>query len=158
MAQRTTFARGEFPGSRSINTVVTDYKKFVGVVEAECFRIMQTAAEMTLEQILPLVPVQYGGLKESGRAKAVRTAKGVMAQVSFGGPDAPVTPTPNAPSGIVNYAAVVNYNTEGPHASGQAFFMEEGTANSKGEVDDYIKAEIKKITPKAVKKTKRSKK
>jgi hypothetical protein len=148
MVRRVSFARGQFPGTRSINTLLTDYKAFIGVVEAEAMRIMQRAAEMTLETTLPLVPVQYGGLKQSGRAQAIRTMKGVAAQVSFGGEDAPVTPTPNAPTGIVKYAAIVNYDVAREYRSGQAFFMETGAAEAKDEVDAYIKKELKKVQPK----------
>jgi hypothetical protein len=145
MARRNFVARGQFPGNRSVNTIVSDYKKFVGVVESEVFRIMQTVAEMTLEATLPFVPEQYGGLRESGRAEAIQTPKGVMARVSFGGVDAPVTPTPNAPTGFVNYAAIVNYDITKEHPVGESLFMEKGALNSKDEVDAYIKSELRKI-------------
>lgn len=148
MVNRVSFARGAYPGTRSINTLLTDYKAFVGVVESETYRIMEQAALITLSHILPLVPVQYGGLRQSGRAIAIRTPKGIAAQVSFGGIDAPVTPTPNAPTGIVTYAAIVNYDAEREYNTGQAFFMESGTADSKDEVDAFIKKELKKVKPK----------
>ncbi len=147
MARRTFVARGQFPGNRSINTIVSDYKAFIGVVESEMLRIMQTAADMTLEATLPFVPEEYGGLRESGRAEAVETPKGVVARVSFGGPDAAVTPTPNAPTGYVNYAAVVNYDITRTHPVGQSLFMEKGALESKDEVDAYIKSELMKIAP-----------
>ena len=147
MARRTFAARGQFPGNRSINTILSDYKRFVGVVEEEALRIMQTAAEMTLEATLPFVPVQYGGLRESGKAEAVKTPKGIVARVSFGGEDTPVTPTPNAPQGYVNYAAVVNYDLEKHHNVGEAMFLEKGAFHSKQEVDEYIKSELRKVKP-----------
>lgn len=148
MARRNFVARGEFPGNRSIETIITDYKRFVGLVETEVERIMQNVAEMTLEATLPYVPVQYGGLKESGRAKIMRTDKGVMAMVTFGGDDVHVKPTPNAPLGIVTYAAVVNYDMNKIHNNGQAMFLQAGASDSKDQVDAYIKSELKKINPK----------
>lgn len=148
--KRSTFAKGKWDGgkgTRSINVMLTDYKKFVDVVETETERIMQEAAEITLSYILPLVPVQYGGLRNSGRATTVKTAKGVAALVSFGGEDAPVPPTPNAPDGIVRYAAVINYDTEAYRATGQALFLEDGTAEAKDEVDQFIMGELRGIKP-----------
>ncbi len=147
MPRRSSFARGQFPGTRSINTIVSDYKKFVNVVEAEALRIFQTAADMTLEATLPFVPVQFGGLRESGKAEAVYTDRGIVARVSFGGDENPVTPTPNAPAGIVKYAAVVNYDIEREHANGESLFMEKGVESSRQEVDAYIKAQLKAIKP-----------
>lgn len=147
MARRSTFARGKWADSRSINAIITDYRAFVGVVEAETFRIMQGAADITLEYILPYVPIETGALYESGKAEAVKTAKGVAANVSFGGPDNPVTPTKNAPQGIVDYAAVVNYDSSKEHTSGEDMFLEKGMMESKAEVDAYIRGELRKIKP-----------
>lgn len=144
MARRTYARRGAYNTASSINAIISDYRRFQGVVEAEAMRIMQEAADMTLEYILPLVPVETGALKESARAQAIKTDRGVVASVSFGGPEAQVTPTKNAPAGIVDYAAVVNYDME---RSSSPLFLEEGTMESKEEVDAYIMSELKKIKP-----------
>lgn len=145
MAKRARYARGKWSDQRSINAIITDYKKFVGVVEAESLRIMENAAIMTLGYVLPLVPVETGALKASGRAEAIRTPKGVAALVSFGGPDNPVSPTKNAPDGIVFYAVVVNYDGSKSHEFGEDLFLEKGTMASKQEVDAYIVSELRKI-------------
>lgn len=145
--RRSTFARGKWSDARSINSILTDYRAFVGVVESECFRIMQEAADMTLEFILPLVPVETGALKASGKAEAIQTSKGVAAVISFGGPDNMVEPTKNAPTGIVDYAAVVNYDTEKAHEEGEDLFLEKGTALAKEDVDAFIMSELRKIKP-----------
>lgn len=144
MARRSAFRRGAYNTQNSINMIISDYRRFQDVVEEEALRIMQNAADMTLDFILPLVPVETGALKESGRAEAIKTSRGVVASVSFGGPEALVTPTKNAPAGIVDYAAVVNYDTEN---SSSPFFLEEGTMESKESVDAYIMSELKKIKP-----------
>ena len=116
----------------------------VGVIQSELPRIMQGAADMTLEATKPYVPVEFGGLLESGKAEAIETPRGVIARVSFGG-DTPVTPTPNAPTGFVTYAAVVNYDLEKEHRVGEAMFLEKGAFASKDEVDAYIRAELAKV-------------
>jgi len=145
--RRSTFARGKWADSRSINAILTDYRAFVGVVEEEVFDIMQEAAEITLSYVLPLVPVETGALYASGKAEAVRTSKGVAAVVSFGGPDNPVKATVNAPTGIVDYAPIVNYDTTKNHPHGTAMFLEKGTLAAKEEVDAYIMQRLKAIRP-----------
>lgn len=145
--RRSTFAKGRWTDSRSINAIVSDYRAFVGVVEHEAMRIMGRAAEMQLEMTLPFVPRETGALQESGKAQAIRTSKGVAAIVSFGGPGNPVKPTKNAPTGIVNYAAVVNYDMETQRQSGEPLFLEKGAAASKDAVDAYIMSELRKIKP-----------
>lgn len=144
MARRTAYRRGLYNTQSSINLIITDYKRFVGVVEKDTRRILQKAADMTLDSILPLVPVETGALKESGRAFVVATPNGFAANVSFGGPDAQVTPTKNAPYGIVDYAAVQNYDLE---RSSSPLFLETGAQESKDEVDAYIMSELRKIKP-----------
>lgn len=147
MARRSQFAKGKWADARSINSIITDYQRFKDVVESEAMRIMEGAAEITLEYVKPYVPVETGALLESGTAQAVKTSKGVAALVSFGGPDSPVKPTKNAPAGIVDYAAVVNYDTTKVHANGEDMFLEKGTLESKDEVDAYIMRELRKIKP-----------
>lgn len=145
MARRSFVAKGKWSGNRSINAIVTDYKNFVGVVNSEVERIMQGAADMTLEATLPYVPVETGALKESGVARTIKTSKGVMAVVSFGGDNTPVKPTKNAPAGFVDYAVVVNYDTAKAHPNGEAMFLEKGSLESKSKVDAYIMNELRKI-------------
>lgn len=145
--RRAQYARGKWADARSINSIITDYKNFVDVVEEEAMRIMQGAAEITLDYVKPYVPIDTGALLESGTANAVKTSKGVAALVSFGGPENPVKPTKNAPAGIVDYAAVVNYDVTKIHAIGEDQFLEKGTLESKDEVDAYIMRELRKIKP-----------
>lgn len=147
MAKRSFVARGKWKDNRSINGIITDYKRFVGVVEADAMRIMETAAKMTLDATLPYVPLATGALRESGRAEAVKTSKGVAAQVSFGGPNAQVTPTKHAPYGVVDYAAVVNYDLTKQYAVGGPMFLEKGALESKSAVDAFIMTELRKIQP-----------
>ncbi len=147
MARRSFYAKGKWADARSINSIITDYKKFVGVVEADCERIMKGAADITLKHTMPFVPRETGALAASARAEAVKTAKGWAGIVSFGGEDYPVAPTENAPDGIVNYAVIVNYDLTKNHPVGEAMFLEKGAMASKGEVDAYIIGELKKIEP-----------
>lgn len=146
MAKRVIYGKGG--KVRSINSMTTDYKRFVDVVEADTRRIMEGAAQITLNHILPLVPVETGALKESGTARAVKTKKGVAAVVTFGGKENPVSPTKNAPAGIVDYANYVNYDTSLEHIVGESLFLEKGTASAKQEVDAYIIREYRKVQPK----------
>lgn len=145
--RRSRYARGKWADARSINGIITDYKQFVDVVNVEAERIMLGAAEMTLEYILPYVPVETGALKSSGKAEAIMTKKGPAAVVSFGGPNNPVEPTKNAPQGIVDYAVVVNYDGSKSHAFGEDLFLEKGMMESRDAVDAYILTELKKIKP-----------
>lgn len=147
MARRATFARGKWTGNRSINSITTDYRAFIGVLEAEAMRIMGRAADMQLDATLPLVPMDTGALRESGRAKAIKTSKGIAALVTFGGPDAQVKPTKNAPAGVVDYAAVVNYDMNVTRSIGGPMFLENGAAEAKDAVDSFIMSELKRIKP-----------
>lgn len=148
MARITSVARGATGSrARSINSMVTDYKAFVGVVNKEARSIMLGAAKIGLKYVLPKVPVQYGGLYESGSARVVKTEKGYAGIISFGGPENPVRPTPNAPAGIVDYAPMVNYNMEREYSNGQAYFLEDGTSEAKAEMESYIMTRLKRINP-----------
>jgi hypothetical protein len=109
--------------------------------------IMENVAKMQLDATLPLVPRDTNALAESGRARAERTERGVIAVVSFGGEDAKVTPTKNAPDGIVRYAAIVNYDMSLKHETGEAMFLEKGAALSRADADAYIKERLRKLQP-----------
>lgn len=149
-SRRTIFAGGStgLGRDRSINLIVTDYKKFIGVVEEEAERILLVAANMVLEATLPYVPHHTGALKESGRARVIKTAKGLAAVVSFGGPDAPVTPTANAPGGVVWYAPMVHEDLQKyPLVTGEPYFLVKGGNDSKADVDAYIRSELRSISP-----------
>lgn len=143
MARRVIYGKGN--SARSLNSLTADYKRFVGVVEADTRRIMLGAAQITLNATLPLVPYETGALRESGTARAVKTRKGIAALVTFGGKENPVSPTKNAPAGIVDYATVVNYDTSLEHLVGESLFMEKGVAASREEVDQYIVREYRKL-------------
>lgn len=147
MAKLTKFARGQSgkKSVRQLNTILTDYKRFVNVVDAEAFRIMEQAAKMVLDATIPHTPLQFGSLRESGRAFAMHTGRGVVAVVSFGGPDNPVTPSPNAPTGVVDYALKVHEDLERTYAVGGPKYLEIGALEVKQEVDDFIVNELKKL-------------
>lgn len=143
MARRTIVSRG----GGNISNVLTDYRRFVNIVEDEAARIFEEAAKIVLEETKPLVPVQTGALLESGRAFSEASPRGVRGVVAFGGPENPVSPTRNAPIGIVNYAAMVHEDLDTPHIQGQAKFLEQGGIAAAGRVDSYIISELKKIEP-----------
>lgn len=128
---------------RAIEGILTDYKRFVGVVEEETERILDEASNMVLDAARANAPEETGALKESGRAGTRKNERGIFGYVSFGGLDAPVTPTKNAPKGIVDYAVVVH---EDANHSGYKF-MEEAALNVKDEVDAYITSQLKKVEP-----------
>jgi hypothetical protein len=141
--RRTQFAKGGSGRTdvRSLNSILTDYKRFVGVVEEEAKRIMQHAAGMVLEATIPLTP------KDTGALRAVKTAKGVAGVVSFGGPDNPVAPTSNAPGGVVNYAIMIHEDLERAYRVGGPKYLERGGLEVKSKVDAYVMSELRKITP-----------
>lgn len=147
MAVRFTSAARGATGLRGrvIQSYVTDYKAFVGRTNREVRSIMLGAAKIVLRNTLPLVPVDTGALRESGRAKVLKTNKGYAGIVSFGGEDAPVTPTRNAPEGIVDYATYVNY-AKRDLVTGEHMFLEKGSQASKDEVNVYIVNRLRKIT------------
>lgn len=143
--RRTVFAGGQSgkKSVRSVNVVLTDYKRFKGLVDAEAARIMQGAAEIVLEHTYEYVPVDTGALKQSGTARVQKSPKGWSGKVTFGGLENPVSPTKNAPQGIVFYALMVHEN-----AGGNGFkFLEQGAMDAAEAVEDYVVAEFRKITP-----------
>jgi hypothetical protein len=138
MASRATIFAGGRTGranTRSVNALLTNYKAFKDVVDREALRIVTAAADMILETTLDYVPVDTGALQESGKAFGVMTSKGPAAFVVFGGSDNPVTPTRNAPDGIVDYAIIVHEN------------LEKGILEAQGDVDSFIKSELRKLAP-----------
>jgi len=146
MATRVNIGAKGIGGSRALNLCLTAYNDFAKVVNAEAFRIFQGAAQIVLNHTYPFVPVQYGGLSQSGAASAEVTPKGVRGKVTFGGIDNPVTPTPNAPLGIVTYALIVHENAEGRGYK----YLEQGAESARIEYDTYIKAELAAIPKKRV--------
>jgi len=149
MARQTPFATGKSGRKdvRQVGRVLTDYKRFVQVVEDEALRIMEEAAYMVLEATIPHTPLQFGGLRESGRAYAEMGPKGPRGIVTFGGDSNPVTPTPNAPTGIVTYALKVHEDLERTYNVGGPKFLENGGLDAKQEVDEFIIRELRKIKP-----------
>ena len=141
MAKRTVVTLG-----KSLEFVRTDYKRFVDVLNRDMRRIMQDVSQIILERTLPWVPHEFGGLRQSGRAFAGRTDRGWAAFVSFGGEEAPVDPTPNAPQGVVDYAIFVH---EGHGKVAATKFLEIGGREAESEVDAYITRELKKLKPKS---------
>lgn len=160
MAPRfTTFSRGKafIKGggragntAREISTIVTDYKRFAKVVDAEAERILTDVAGMILEAANKYVPVDTGALISSGRATVQKGPKGPGALVYFGGENNPVTPTKNAPTGIVNYAVIVHEMT--------IKFLELAVIDTKEMVNHYITTELKKLEPSPKKGKKATKK
>ena len=63
--RRSQYARGKWADARSMNSILTDYQRFKGVVEEEAMRIMQGAAEITLDYVKPYVPIETGALHVS---------------------------------------------------------------------------------------------
>jgi hypothetical protein len=150
MAVRSTrYARGGSGknNSRSINTILSDFKRFAGVVDEQAERIMGDAADIVLRHTLPLTPEATGALRSSGRTFTIKTGKGYAGVVTFGGPDNPVTPTPNAPTGIVNYAIMVHEDLERSYNVGGPKYLERGAMSARKEVDDYVVNELRKIKP-----------
>lgn len=140
MPKTVITASGKTVAAKSMSFVLTDYKRFVNTTKRDMRRIMQGVAEIVHKHTIPWVPVEYGGLRESGRAFAGRTGQGWAAFVTFGGEEVEVTPTPNAPRGIVDYATYVHEL--------QVPYLELGGMDSRQEVESYIINELKKIAPK----------
>lgn len=150
MARRTVVASGRTGGARggsaqAINLILTDYKRLAETTRRDMKRIMQGAANIILDHTTPWVPIEYGSLRESGRAFAGRTDQGYGAFVTFGGEGAPVEPSPNAPGGVVFYAQIVHEDINKYHPIGSAKFLEIGGKEAEIEVENYIVSELKKI-------------
>ena len=85
------------------------FESFVDSVDQLSDEFVEKAAITLYEETLKLVPVDTGALYESGSAYTDETGSGKKkAVVTFGGVESPVTPTRNAPSGVVGYANIVN--------------------------------------------------
>lgn len=150
MAIRRTLVAGGKSGRkdvRSVRSVLTDYKRFMGIVEAEALRIMLGAAEIILEHTIPHTPLATGALRASGKAESYVSVRGVVGVVSFGGEHNPVTPTSNAPTGIVTYALKVHEDLERSYGVGGPKYLEIGGIEAKEAVDNYVIGEFKKIKP-----------
>lgn len=145
----TQAARGQSgrKSLRQLNSILTDYKRFIGVVDEEAERIMQGAAEIVLRYTIPLTPLATGALRESGKAEARRYPKGWAGVVSFGGAENPVTPTSNAPEGVVNYAIKVHEDLERTYNVGGPKYLEQGGQMALHEVDMFVVGELRKIRP-----------
>lgn len=124
-----------------IDAIIKDYKSFEKVTTEEMERIMEEAGDIILDVTSEFVPIDTGALLESGFSMLVETGSRVEVDVGFGGSDNPVTPTENAPDGIVFYAALVNENPEG---DGFKFF-ERGIEASRDEVNAFIEQEVKEV-------------
>ncbi len=154
MVKRSVIAGGPTGSGRdkNINLFLTDYKKFQGVVVAEMTRILQRAGEIVLERTLPHVPKDTGALRASGRVRVISTGRGrVATEVSFGGPENPVSPTENAPGGIVDYAVFVHEDMpsgqDRSYGEGGPKFLDIGGQEATPEVNSYVIAELKKLKP-----------
>lgn len=144
----TTFARGKtgIENPRSITNITSDYKRFMNIINSEAIRIMQGAADIILETTLPKVPVETGALRQSGVARTTKTSKGVVADVSFGGPNNPVTPTKNTRGmNWVDYAVLIHEDLSKERKTGEAKFLENGSIEAKPKVEEYIVTEFKKL-------------
>ncbi len=152
MVRRSVIAGGATGGGRNknINLFLTDYRKFQGVLVAEMTRILQRAGEIVLDHTLQHVPRDTGALRASGRVRVKSTGRARRAaEVSFGGAENPVSPTVNAPGGIVDYAVFVHEdmpsNQDRTYRQGGPKFLDIGGQEAAPEVNAYIIGELKKI-------------
>lgn len=146
MAVRTNiYAKRGRGGTNAINLILTDYKRFMEITKKAARPIFKEAGEIILEETLPLVPVQYGSLRESGRVKVEDHGRGLTVNVSFGGDLARVRPSPNAPTGIVDYAVIVHEDLNTPRQNGQAKFLEVGAMRARDRVEKHIITRLKEI-------------
>jgi hypothetical protein len=98
------------------------------------------------------VPEQTGALKESNRYGVTRQRNKWVGFASYGGPQAPVTPTVNAPNGIVDYAFIVHEDMQPFELkSGFPKFLELGAADAFPKIKKLIglryKRDILKFKP-----------
>lgn len=151
MVVRTTIAaRGKtgIENPRALAGIVTDYKRFAQFLKKDTRRIMRGTGKIVLDETKPLVPRDTGALLNSGKVRLIESEKGIGVDVSFGGLENKVRPTKNAPQGIVDYAIIVHEDLSVPHETGQAKFLEKGIMLSKGKVEKFIVAELRKVRPK----------
>ncbi len=155
----TTFARGSFtrgdPASdtiRSMEAVTENFDKFVANIQELSEEIADKAGKEIIRHTTPLVPFQWGGLRQSGRSMVDKTPKGYRARVTYGGSEAPVDPTPNAPTGIVDYAVVVHEDLNKVYKEGEAKYLEKGARLAVPSIENIIRSVADKagkgITPK----------
>jgi hypothetical protein len=122
-------------GGESVNL-----QKDVNVVRTELFRIfenlteqsvpvMKEVAEMIKETAVEFAPLDTGALRESGRTRVLKRggkAGGgeVSVDISFGGEFNTVSPTDNAPHGVVDYAVTVHEDMEHTYKVGGPKYLE----------------------------------
>ena len=99
---------------------------------------LDNMAAIYKEEVLKVVPVQYGGLKDSIRSEITQGEKGSQVRVLAGGPDAPVKDTPNTRGkGYVDYAVVVHEE--------KIPYLYVGFANAKEGMQKELAKGVKKV-------------
>lgn len=121
-----------------------NFRRFVDDVNAVAEGIVSEAAEIVLARAVENAPEDTGALRESGRVETEHTESGANAWVAFGG-DYSVTPTKNAPKGVVTYAAFVHEDMERSYRTGGPKYLERAISETRSQVDQFVFKELSEL-------------
>ena len=113
-------------------------------VDSELERIVGEAANIVLDEAVGNAPEDTGALRASGRVEVHPTPSGADAFVAFGG-DFSVSPTKNAPQGIVFYAAFVHEDMQRSYKTGGPKYLENAIRDTRDQVDAFVFDELRKL-------------
>lgn len=134
--------------NRMGNLIQESYLEFVRRVRKAAYRGVDKAAKHVYRGSLPLVPVDTGALKASGRVEGMDESEALgtnrIERVVAYGQGKKVQPTRNAPTGIVYYAIKVHEDLEG-NSSGPKF-LERPANSTQSQQAKLIREELKKVT------------
>ncbi len=132
---------------QDMTRILAKYDIFVDEVNREAVDLAKRAGTEVLDRSNEIVPSVTGALKQSGRVFVGKGKTHVSANISYGG-GVRVSPTKNAPSGIVDYAVYVHEDLEAHHPQGEAKFLEKGAAIASRKVKAIITEGLRKLTRK----------
>ena len=116
--------------SLAMRRVVANFDRFVNDVSTETKQALRESGDLLRDQARELAPKDTGALRESGRTFVAESGRGtrtkVSVTVSFGG-NTKVSPTRNAPNGVVDYAAWVHEGISGFATEGAINYTTPGT-------------------------------
>ncbi len=125
-AKRSIFARGGTgQRGRTINAMITNYRAWSQLMQEDLRDALDAVGREIIDSTTPLVPVEYGSLRDSGKYEVQETNRGPRLEVGYGGKTQ--TPSPNTKgTDEVDYAVYVHEDLSLNHNVGQAKFLEEG--------------------------------
>lgn len=112
----------KIPAEKAATELPRIWNRFTKAVDTQATVAMEAIGETVLNTAIPLTPMDTGALRSSGRWEADVDTIGPYVVVSYGG-NYRVSPTENAPTGYVFYAATVHEDNERSYRVGGPEFL-----------------------------------